>query len=45
MSPKKGKTTKSSLKKTGTMTATAAVRKMNFSFSFLILFFRLVTSF
>jgi hypothetical protein len=27
MSPKKGKTTKSSLKKAGTMVATAAVRK------------------
>jgi hypothetical protein len=28
MSPKKSKTTKSSLKKTGTMAATAAVRKI-----------------
>jgi hypothetical protein len=35
MSPKKSKTTKSSLKKTGTMAATAAVRKLNVFFFFL----------
>jgi hypothetical protein len=37
MAPKKSKTTNASLKKTGTMVATAAVRKSFFqSFSFLI---------
>jgi hypothetical protein len=34
MSPKKGKTTKSSLKKAGTMVATAAVRKTDTSVFF-----------
>jgi hypothetical protein len=37
MAPKKSKTTKASLKKAGTMTATAAVRKKNIYFLFSVL--------